>query len=434
VGESLSQPDAIARDAARHLRHNLRCSVTDGSAYMVMVGLAETFFPLFILALFADVVASGLVLTFPLFLAAVLQLAAPWLVARAGSYRSVVTVTAWLQAAICVPLAIIAFTGFGPLWLVFVLITIYHAGAAIGGPPWLSMMSVLVPTHLRARFLARRNRMLQAGSIAGVVIGACVLEFMPKALAAASITLPQHWLDKPTLPAFGLLFSLAAIARAVSAIYLGRHKEPFGASHAMHAMSPREMVDRVRTGKGRSLIAFLCAFQFAAMIGSPYFHAYVREQGQATFLEWAGLIVIWMLGRALTVTWAGEIARNHGHKRLLLIGAVLMVPIPALWALSTDLVWIAVAQLLAGMALACWELAVWLSTLEVFDERERTSMLAKFGLLNWLSGTLGSWAGGGVLGNFGNDRAAFAWVFVASTVARAALAVAIARYTRPRNL
>lgn len=432
----MPQPDAerIARDVSRNLRHNLRCSVTDGTAYMVMVGLAETFFPLFILSLFANVVASGLVLTLPLFLAALLQLGAPALVARAGSYRGVVAGTAWLQTVICVPLAIIAFTGYGPLWLVFALITIYHAGASVGGPPWLTMMSVLVPAHIRARYLARRNRMLQAGSVFGVLTGACVLEFLPKAFATTSISLPQHWLDKPALPAFGLLFSLAAIARAVSAIYLGRHKEPHGASHTMHAMSPLEMVDRVRTSKGRSIIALLCAFQFAAMIGSPFFHAYVREQGQATFLEWAGLIVIWMMGRALAVTWAGEVARNHGYRRLLLIGGLLMVPIPALWAVSTNLVWIAVAQLLAGMAIACWELAVSLSTLEVFDERERTSMIAKFGLLSWLSGTLGSWAGGGVLGSLGNDRAAFAWVFVASTAARAALAFAIARYTRPRNL
>jgi hypothetical protein len=60
-------------------------------------------------------------------------------------------------------------------------------------------------------------------------------------------------------------------------------------------------------------------------------------------------------------------------------------------------------------------------------------MLAKFGLLNWLSGTLGSWAGGGVLGNLGNDRAAFAWVFLASTAARAALAAIIAHQTRPKT-
>jgi hypothetical protein len=319
---------------------------------------------------------------------------------------------------------------------VFVLITMYHAGASIGGPPWLSMISILVPTHVRARFLARRNRLLQVGSVAGVVIGACVLEFMPTTLGAAvrwvGAAAPQAWVDKPVLPAFGLLFTLAAIARGVSAVYLGRHREPAGASLAMHALSPRQMVDRVRKGRGASLIAFLCAFQCAAMIGSPFFHAYVREQGRASFLEWAGLIVIWMLGRALAVTWAGEVARNHGHRRLLLMGALLMVPIPALWAISTDLVWIAVAQLVAGMSIACWDLAIWLSTLEVFDERERTSMLAKFGLLNWLSGTVGSWMGGGLLGHLGNDRSAFAWVFAASTLARAALAGAIALRERTR--
>ncbi len=434
MNAATAQLDALRNTAeiTRNLRHNVRCSVIDGSFYMVMVGLAETFFPLFVLSLFDNAVASGLVLTIPIFLASIFQLTAPYFVRRAGSYRAVVATTAWLQAIICLPLAVIAFTGLGHLWLVFVLITLYHCGAGVGGPPWMSLIGVLIPAHVRARFMAKRNRLLQLGSVSGVVVGACMLEYakhwvpiLGNALGSMGLTVPTVWQDRPALPAFGVLLLLAGAARAVSAVYLGRHREPDNASSVMRMLSAKQMVERAWHGRAASTIAVLCVFAFAMMIGSPFWHAYVREIGGVGFLEWAGLVVIWMIGRAIAVTWAGEVARNHGHRRLLMIAAVLMTPIPALWALSANIVWLAVAQLLAGMAIACWDLSVMLSVLDTFAEDERTSMLAKFGLLSWLSGTAGSWVGGSMLNGLGNDRAAFAWVFVASTFARGVVAAVI---------
>lgn len=407
------------------MRYNMRCSVTDGWLYMVMLGLAETFFALFVLEVFDSPVASGLVLTVPLMLASVFQLASPQFTRMVGSYRALSSATAWLQAIACVPLAIIAFTGGAPLWVVFLVVTLYHCGAIVGGAPWSTMMSLLFPAHIRSRFFAKRNRRLQFGSILGVAIGAVLLEYadvwVPRSTHAAAslgITIPDFWLHRPHLPAFGVLFLLAALARSVSATLLGMHREPADAISSLQVLGARELIDRVRKGPGAALIAKLCTFQFAMMIGSPFWAAFVKDISHASFLQWASMIICWMLGRAIAVRWAGEVAAKWGRDRLMLIGALLMAPCPALWAISTNFVWLACAQLYCGMAIACWELCVWLSTVAAFSDEERTSMLSKFGLLQYSSGAAGSSLGGLLIRQFDSTRIAFTWAFLASTLAR----------------
>lgn len=66
------------------VRRNLRASLIDGTAFSVQVGLCELYMAAFLLAVSKNQVASGLITTVPLLLAAVLQLVSPWMVKRLG--------------------------------------------------------------------------------------------------------------------------------------------------------------------------------------------------------------------------------------------------------------------------------------------------------------------------------------------------------------
>jgi MFS family permease len=414
------------------LRHNLRCSVIDGTFYMVMLGLAETFFPLFILDLYGAEVASGLIATVPLLLASVLQLLAPVLVKRLGSYKRVIVLTAVVQALACPLLAGIALAGHAPVWLTFVAATIYHCGAIVGGPPWTAMMSIIVPGPIRANFFARRLRTLQIGAVAAVVAGAALLDASPRIVGAAAGVIPalEGSTQRPTLPVYAVLFLLAGVARAVSALYLHRHVEPSGAAQRHTVLSARQLVARLRHDGRWRLIGALVLFWFCAMVGSPFWAAYVRGPAALSFLEWAGLIVLWFLGRAVAVSVVGEAVSRYGKRRVLIGAAFFMAPIPALWAMSTQPLWLAIAQLLAGMSIAVWDLSTFLVTMETFNEEERTSLLGKYGLLQWGASAAGSSVGGALLAHFGAARAAFAIVFVTSAVLRLVTALTLARTHR----
>ena len=71
----------------RTLRNDLRNCTGDGVTHAFMVGLGETNFPLFALALGKGDAVAGLVATVPQLVGAVLQLCAPWGIARVGSPR-----------------------------------------------------------------------------------------------------------------------------------------------------------------------------------------------------------------------------------------------------------------------------------------------------------------------------------------------------------
>src|SRR5258708_17664221 len=75
------------RSRRRSLRKNLRNSVSDGAAFSMMVGIGETYFPAFVLALGMGEIAAGLVASIPLLVGAVLQMISPAAVVRLGSNR-----------------------------------------------------------------------------------------------------------------------------------------------------------------------------------------------------------------------------------------------------------------------------------------------------------------------------------------------------------
>jgi predicted MFS family arabinose efflux permease len=284
-------------------------------------------------------------------------------------------------------------------------------------------MGVLVPVSIRPRFFGSRNRTLQVGAIAGLIVGACLLEFAShwtnhQAWARASLALGGEGNTKPAMRAFCVLFALAGIARAISAYYLALHIEPRHAASSVRPVPLRELLQRLRTTGLGKLILALSVCQCAMMVGSPFWVVYAKERAGATFLEWAGLVAIWFLGKALAMTHAGHIAKTKGRRSLLLTAWAMMIPIPILWAMSTNLVWLAVAQLLAGVAIAMWESATWLSVLESSPEKERTSLLAKYQFLQWGASTMGSVLGGWMLQSIAEASWAFAVVFAASAVLR----------------
>src|SRR5439155_14270570 len=80
-------------------REDLQASIGDAAAVSAMVGIGETYFAAFALALGAGETIAGLVATVPMLIGATLQLATPWFLSRASSYKRWVVRCASLQAA-----------------------------------------------------------------------------------------------------------------------------------------------------------------------------------------------------------------------------------------------------------------------------------------------------------------------------------------------
>src|SRR4249920_2779074 len=99
-----SPPSMFRRTRRRSLRKNLRNSVSDGAAFSVMVGIGETYFPAFVLAMGMGEISAGLIASIPILVGAILQMVSPAAVVRLGSNRRWVVACVTVQAASFAPL------------------------------------------------------------------------------------------------------------------------------------------------------------------------------------------------------------------------------------------------------------------------------------------------------------------------------------------
>src|SRR6478752_121319 len=130
-------------------REDLAASIGDAAGASVMIGLGETYFAAFALALGTGETFAGLVATLPMLAGATLQLVTPRLLRQAKSYKRWVVVCVSLQAAslLLMPVAA-AFTGRLAAALVFLAAMFYWAASQASGPAWNTWIEEIVPRRL----------------------------------------------------------------------------------------------------------------------------------------------------------------------------------------------------------------------------------------------------------------------------------------------
>ena len=173
-----------------------------------MVGMGETYFPAFALALGLGQIVSGLVASVPLLIGAVLQLMSPYAVRWLGSNRRWCVLCVLLQGLSFLPLVGAALVGELPAWALFGFVALYWAGGLGATPAWQTWMETVVPYHVRAPFFAMRTRFGQGGVLVGFLAGGFSLQYGK-----------QHGI---VLKMFAAIFAVAFVCRMISARFLSR--------------------------------------------------------------------------------------------------------------------------------------------------------------------------------------------------------------------
>jgi MFS family permease len=395
------QPD---RRTNPTLRRDLRLMVAEGTFFSVMVGAGEAYVPAFALAAGHGDAAAGLVATLPIFLGALLQLVTPWGVRRLRSHRRWVVLAATAQALSFLPLAAGALIGAIGLPWIFLGAAAYWGFGMAAGPAWNTWVDDLVPTRVRARFFATRNRALQATLFV--------------ALAAAGVLL--QWRSggaDGSLAVFAVLFAAACAARLVSARLLSRQSEPHPELPETRQVTLRAFLLGLRgTTQGR-LLRHLLAMTMAVHVAAPYFTPYMLRHLGLSYGAFTALTAAAFVSRVIAMPVLGRAAQRFGSRALLWSGAAGIVILPPLWLVSNDLVWLLAVQLLSGVAWAAFELSATLAFFEGIDRRERTSVLTLYNFSNAAALGLGALAGGAFF-RFFPESDVYAWLFLVSSLAR----------------
>ena len=390
------------------LRKDLRISTAEGATTSVTVGIGENYLPAFVLAVSGSQLACGLITTVPLVAGAVLQLIAPWIIRRLGSYRRWVALCAALQAAAFLPLAVAALVGAVPLLLVFASVALYWAASLASSGPWNVWMKAIVPEEVQARYFARRGRVVQWGVSAGFVAGGVALH---GASPRGSVLL-----------VFAGLFLAAAASRLMSAWLLTTQSE-LGSPRHQRLPSLRTLFVSLAGGPNARVLFYLLAAQVGVQISAPYFNPYMLGRLQFSYSAYVTLICVASLAKIAVLPALGRAAESRGALAVFRFGAIGIVFLPGLWLVSNGFAFLVGVQILSGIAWAACDLATLLLLFEQLPPHRHVGLLSAFNLVYAATTALGSFIGAGILAAGGATREAYFLVFAVSMLARAAAMV-----------
>lgn len=389
----------------RHvLRRDLRYCVVEGVLYSLMVGLAETWFGAFYIAAEIDTFLIGILATVPLLVGSIIQLLTPWGIRQAGSYRLWSVIISGLQGFSLIGLSLLCGLGQAEFWLIFLLMVVYRATGLAMVPAWNTWMEFIIPKGLRTRFLSCRMRICQTFLLSAVVVVGFLLHFFS---AINGLIL------------FSGLFLVAGFLRLASAWLLARHTEQ---PDWMDDKSTVVM-DSNDAQQDRSIervIPFFVVMQFSVFVSGPFFTPFMLRSMGIDYSSFMFLIVLGYLGRVLTLELAGNVARRWGVGRLLWLGSLGLIPLSGLWWFFESFWFLALVQLLGGVAWGFYELAMSLVLMEQIPRSKRPQVLSVFGVMNAFAMVSGSLLGGWIIQQMDYQVAGFMAVFMLSMILRAA--------------
>jgi MFS family permease len=392
------------------IRRDLRLSIGDGAGYGAMVG-AEVYLPAFALALGMPPVLAGLVATAPLLAGGLLQTLAPRAIGKVRSLRRWVVACVMVQACAFVPLFVVALVGELMTPLVFASAALYWAAGMAASAGWNPWMARVVPARIRSKFFGRRQGLVQATMLAGLI----------GAGAALNAVARTH-----VLYVYAGMFALAFVARIVSAVALSRMGEGVEVM-PRRRMRFRSIPDKLRGSPRASLLAYLVTASAAASISGAFITPYLLHEKKLDYAPYAVFTAMIVISKIVFSSALGRLIARVGVRKVLGWCALGIAPIPMLYVISDAYVWLLFIQFYGGIAWGGYELGVLIALFDAEDDAERTTMQVAYGALLAVGNAGGSFMGGAILAGLGSDHDAYMWVFLVSAFARFGAAILVVR-------
>ncbi|GAA5508744.1 MFS transporter [Novipirellula caenicola] len=435
----------LGSNSSSTTRSNLRVSLVDGASYGVMVGLGESYFAAFALAVGLGEVSAGLVGSVPLFFGGVAQLISPAAVRWFGFEQRWVVFCGCLQAAALIAIAVAAMLGSISLTSLLVFASIYWAAGLATGPAWNTWIERIVPARVRTIYFARRTKWAQVTTLLGLVSGGLLLQWAEQG----------DWVTT----GFAIAFFGASSFRLLSVVMLSIHrtapaataretKTKDAAANAVSGDVSEPIVPHVayqpqaNAGRSRSaslatakvlpssdaessigisairLLGYLVFVQGMVQLSGPYFSPYMLEKLSLSYRDFVSLLALAFVSKIIALSYWGNFGRRYGAKRLLWIGGIGIVPIASLWIFSSNFWWIAMIQIISGTIWAAYELGFFLLIFDAVPASRRTKMLTLYNFANCTSWCIGAAIGGAILAYFGASEQAYWILFGISSLGR----------------
>lgn len=368
-----------------------------------MVGLGETYIAAFVLTKGFSEVSASLISTIPLFAGAVLQLVSPYGVFKLKSYRKWVTKTSLLQALSLFSLAATAFIP-TPVEVLFIIAALYWAGGMSTGPAWNSWMTKIVPEKNRLQFFSRRSMLSSICVFVGLITGGLILHFFSKQ-------------DK-ILEAFFGIFIAGGVLRIISSYLLSLHTEDETMTSAIEKFSFRFVCKNIWNRDYAKTLKFIFIFQFGVYFSAAFFNPFMLKELKFSYKVYMIMLASSFIAKIFAQPITRKIIERFGPQKTLLFATIGISPLPLVWTLSPNPVYLASMQAVSGFMWGIYELITFMILFNQIPQKERTEALTFFNFAQTICIITGSVIAGILFKLIGGDYRAYMAIFIGSTCLR----------------
>ncbi|PIS10293.1 MAG: permease [Bdellovibrio sp. CG10_big_fil_rev_8_21_14_0_10_47_8] len=384
---------------------SLRFSILDAFFFSVMVGAGETYLPAYALSTGMSEWLTGYFATVPLIAGALIQMISPLGISLVGSVRRWVVGASALQAMAFLPLIYFSFQPTDNFLWLFATVAVYWGAGFAVLPTWNYWMGYLVPGHMATDFFARRQRALQVGVVLGLLSGGIALRLQAPV--------------GPFTSAFSIVFLIAFLARVASTYALWL-KQDFGASKGLESI--RQEIRQLKTlwkiSDLKSFFYLLFVFYIALYISGPFVAPYFLERLQISYEEFMWAQGAFFMAKILMMPWAARIVNRFGERKVFLIAALGISPLPAGWLLFNDMWFVVSLQIVSGIFWGLFEVCLVLLFFNRIQLKDKIPMLTWFNLVSAIAMIIGSLVGGQILAQYQASRDGYHLIFVLAAISR----------------
>jgi MFS family permease/DNA-directed RNA polymerase subunit RPC12/RpoP len=335
----------------------------------VRKGFAERFIEAFASFLQATPFQFTLLVSLPQFIGGISQLFTTPLMKFFKSRKSSVIALTLFQAAIWIPIFLLAFITYSwRVWIYILLVTIYFVVTLLQNPLWNSWLMDLIPIENRGRYISFRSKILDIVTFLSFIAGGFILN--QARITGSSL----EW-------AFASLFIVAIVSTLIGIRYLSKIHEPKYTIFKPKT-SLKNFILGMRSNSQGLVVLYLGLMSFSVAISAAYYTPYVLQSLQFSYMQFVILFSSPFVIRMLFAKRIGRIIDRYGPKKVLRIVSFFIVITPLLWLVNDLFVWLLFAQIYSGFAFGAYEIAALSFFVNGTNSNNRISLFSYYNFFN----------------------------------------------------
>jgi|GEM_PF-891772 len=395
----------MSKTALISTKQHIRASFRDATYTSLNIGMAESYFCAFMLALGISEVLAGLGTVIPQFIGVIFQIFSIRSFFRRYSLKNRLLLFLTIQALSMIPLIMIGWLKINSAVIVIAVLGIYWASLLSLNPPWNRLIGHTVPLKFRLKFFSIRSQFAQSSVFIGLIASGLLL----------------YWAkDKGhELQVFVGIFISGFFLKCFSWYEVrNNHKDYDLAPGSEHRVRFRDFLKNIwHTDQGK-LILFLFFFYITVHFSAPYFNPYMLSKLKFNYLEYMAVTSVAYFGRVFAFRILQKRAKSRHINRLLIFSTIGIATSPLWWALTQNYWLIMLIEFLSGCYWAAFELSTILLYFQKIDDRERTSIITYITFLNTTGMVIGSMLGAWFMKNLPMGWDNYLVLFAASSFLR----------------